>query len=59
MTFLHQEADESMDLDVAAAVVRKAILDVSGQVPPEVLHRLLAACKATRFQEVQKEVSAG
>jgi replication factor C subunit 2/4 len=42
---------------VGSKVDRKAILDVSGQVPPEVVLRLLAACKAPRFQEIQKEVT--
>ncbi|GAX79199.1 hypothetical protein CEUSTIGMA_g6639.t1 [Chlamydomonas eustigma] len=42
---------------VGSQVDRKAILDVSGQVPPEVVSRLLAACKSPRFQEIQKEVT--
>ncbi|KAG1677350.1 hypothetical protein FOA52_010729 [Chlamydomonas sp. UWO 241] len=34
-----------------------SILDVSGQVPGDVVGRLLAACKSPRFQDVQREVT--
>lgn len=42
---------------VGSKVDRATILDVSGQIPPEVVERLLAACKSPRFQDVQREVT--
>lgn len=38
------------------AVSRSAILDVSGQIPPEVTRQLLAACKQPGFGRVQAAV---
>jgi len=38
-------------------VQRSSLLDVSGQVPPEVISRLQQAAKSTRFADVQKQVT--
>lgn len=35
---------------------RQAILDVAGQVPPEAIQQLLAACKTGMYSSVQQQV---
>jgi len=35
---------------------RQTILDVSGQIPPEHIERLLQVCKGRSFQELQQQV---
>eukprot|EP00775_Hariotina_reticulata_P013628 gene13628-13754_t len=38
-------------------VTRQAILDVAGQVPPEVIQQLLEACGTSSYQRVQQQVT--
>jgi hypothetical protein len=41
---------------VVAAVHRQSILDVCGQVPPEAIKDLVAACKSGMYSRVQQQV---
>lgn len=36
---------------------RQSILDVAGQVPPEVIQQLLEACQSNSYARVQQQVS--
>lgn len=41
------------------AVTRQAVLDVSGQVPPEVISTLLRTCRGGSHTAVQQQVRGG
>lgn len=41
---------------VCCGAFRQSILDVSGQVPPEVIQQLVTACKSGVYAQVQQQV---